>query len=79
MSRPSTTNFAPSFTPRSTYPLTFSKCSFVTRGPISEFLSRPGPTFKASTFFDNFSTSLSPIPPTATATDCAIHLSPAEP
>ena len=41
----------------------------VTNRPISEFLSMPGPTFKASTFLDDFSTNLSPIPPTATATD----------
>ena len=51
----------------------------MTSGPISDFLSIPGPTFKDSTFFAKLFTNLSPMPPTATATDCAIHLSPAEP
>ena len=35
--------------------------------------------FKDSAFFDRRETSSSPIFPTATATDCAIHLSPADP
>ena len=43
------------------------------------FLSNPGPIFSASTFLDRLFTRGSPIFPTATATDCAMHLSPAEP
>ena len=51
----------------------------MTSGPISDVLSIPGPTFNASAFFDKRATNSSPISPTATATDCAMHLSPADP
>ena len=56
------------------------KCSLVIRGPISALGSTEGPIFNASIFGTNFSTSASAtLSVTGTATEIAMHLSPAEP
>ena len=62
------------------YFLTLLRCSEVTKGPISDSGSSPGPIFKFSIFGLTISFILSPVPlPTGTTTEIAIHLSPAEP
>ena len=64
--------------PASTYDATLSRCADVTSGPMSE--SRvPSPIRRVAVRAAIFSTSSSPIGPTATTTLIAMQRSPAEP
>ena len=56
-----------------------SRCAAVTSGPISDRSSSPGPTRSLATRSLILATSSSPMAPTATSTDTAMHRSPAEP
>ena len=66
--------------PSSIKPVTLFKCSLVINGPISAVGSTEGPIFKASIFGLSFSTRASAtLSVTGTATEIAMHLSPADP
>ena len=56
-----------------------SLASGVTTGPISEALSRPGPTFTSSAFSFSLATRASPASPTATTAEIAMQRWPADP
>ncbi|MNT53771.1 hypothetical protein D3C72_1908750 [compost metagenome] len=80
MPRPSTTSLAPAATPASTNALTFSKCGWVTSGPMSLPLSVPGPTFiLAISTFRPSTTASAVASPTATTSGIAMQRSPHEP
>ena len=63
----------------SIYEYILSLCSLLITGPISDFGSVQGATFRDWAFSETFCTKLSAISPTAIATETAMHLSPAEP
>ena len=62
------------------YPKTFSKCALLFSGPKSLFSSVYGPTFSLAVSSNNFVFKFFAVfSPTHTATEIAIHLSPADP